>query len=81
VFRFSVIHEFVAAPLLEYGEQQRLLEQKCARKWVIPCTATYQNQPGSDFKLGKTLYKTAVGGSNHCIQRTEHDQAKKPCHR
>jgi hypothetical protein len=36
VFRFSVIHEFVGSTALEFGEQQRLLEQKCARKWVIP---------------------------------------------
>lgn len=36
VFRFSVIHEFVGSTTLEFGEQQRLLEQKCARKWAIP---------------------------------------------
>jgi len=36
VFRFSVIHEFVGSTVLSYGEQQRLLDQKCARKWVIP---------------------------------------------
>lgn len=36
VFRFSVIHEFVGSTQLEFGEQQRLLEQKCARKWAIP---------------------------------------------
>jgi putative transposase len=39
VFRFSVIHEFVGSTQLSYGEQQRLLEQKCARKWVIPFSA------------------------------------------
>jgi putative transposase len=39
VFRFSVIHEFVGSTTLEFGEQQRLLEQKCARKWVIPFSA------------------------------------------
>jgi putative transposase len=38
VFRFSVIHEFVGTAVLDYGEQQRLLAQKCARKWAIPCT-------------------------------------------
>lgn len=36
VFRFSVIHEFVGTAVLDYGEQQRLLGQKCARKWAIP---------------------------------------------
>jgi hypothetical protein len=36
VFRFGVIHEFVGGAVLDYGEQERLLEQKCARKWQIP---------------------------------------------
>lgn len=36
VFRFSVIHEFVGTAVLDHGEQQRLLAQKCARKWSIP---------------------------------------------
>jgi putative transposase len=36
VFRFSVIHEFVGSAWLSYGEQQRLIEQKCVRKWNIP---------------------------------------------
>ena len=36
VFRFGVIHEFVGGALLDYGEQQRLLKDKCARKWQIP---------------------------------------------
>jgi transposase InsO family protein len=36
VFRYSVIHEFVGGMNLEYGQKQRLLREKCARKWVIP---------------------------------------------
>jgi putative transposase len=36
VFRFGVIHEFVGGAVLDYGEQQRLLKDKCARKWQIP---------------------------------------------
>jgi putative transposase len=36
VFRFGVIHEFVGGAVLDYGERERLLEQKCARKWQIP---------------------------------------------
>jgi len=36
VFRYSVIHEFVGGINLEYGEKQRLLQEKCAKKWVIP---------------------------------------------
>lgn len=36
VFRFGVIHEFVGGAVLDYGEQERLLREKCARKWQIP---------------------------------------------
>ncbi len=36
VFRFGVICEFVTGAQLDYGEKQRLLQQKCARKWLIP---------------------------------------------
>ena len=36
VFRFGVIHEFVGGAVLDYGEQERLLGERCARKWQIP---------------------------------------------
>lgn len=35
VFRYSVIHDFVGGVNLEYGEKQKLLREKCARKWAI----------------------------------------------
>ena len=36
IFRFGVIHDFVSGPKLEQGEQERLLREKCERKWTIP---------------------------------------------
>lgn len=36
VFRFGVICEFVTGAQLDYGEKERLLQQKCDRKWSIP---------------------------------------------
>ena len=36
VFRFGLIHEFVGSIRLDHGEQERLLREKCARKWEIP---------------------------------------------
>jgi len=36
VFRFGVISDFVNGIHLDYGETERLLAQKCARKWDIP---------------------------------------------
>ena len=35
-FRFGVIHDLVGHVELEPGERERLIRQKCDRKWVIP---------------------------------------------
>jgi transposase InsO family protein len=35
-FRFSVICDFVNGAGLEHGEREKLLAEKCARKWNIP---------------------------------------------
>jgi putative transposase len=39
VFRYGVIHEFVTGITLDHGEQERLLREKCSRKWKIPCSS------------------------------------------
>jgi transposase InsO family protein len=36
VFRFGVIHDLVGGAHLERGDQQRLLREKCERRWVVP---------------------------------------------
>jgi transposase len=36
IFRFGLIHDFDGGVRLERGEQQRLLREKCGRKWSIP---------------------------------------------
>ena len=36
VFRYSVISDLVNARNLDRGEQERLIKEKCDRKWVIP---------------------------------------------
>ncbi len=38
VFRFGIIHDFVGRTRLDFGERERLLREKCARKWEIPCS-------------------------------------------
>jgi len=35
-FRFGVIHDFIGPDKLEYGEQKKLLTEKCGRRWTIP---------------------------------------------
>jgi len=39
VFRFGVIADFVGGTELERGETERLMKEKCARKWLIPGSA------------------------------------------
>ena len=39
VFRFSVISDFIHAPSMNRLEKQRLLQDKCSRKWQIPFSA------------------------------------------
>ena len=36
VFRYGIIADFAGATLLNQGEQEKLLRDKCARKWQIP---------------------------------------------
>lgn len=36
VFRYGIIADFVGATRLDQGEQEKLLQDKCARKWQIP---------------------------------------------
>jgi len=36
VFRFGVIHDLIGSTRLEHGDQEELLEAKCARQWTIP---------------------------------------------
>jgi len=35
-FRFGVISDIVTSSKLDYGEQERLVQEKCARQWDIP---------------------------------------------
>ena len=35
-FRFGVIHDLVGSVVLDQGEKERLIREKCARKWSIP---------------------------------------------
>lgn len=38
IFRFSVISDIVTSLNLDYGEQERLVQEKCDRQWDIPYT-------------------------------------------
>ena len=36
VFRYGVIQDFLCGIMLNHGEREHLLREKCARKWLIP---------------------------------------------
>lgn len=36
IFRYGVIQDFVTGMKLDHGERERLIREKCARKWHIP---------------------------------------------
>lgn len=60
VFRFGVIADFVNGVHLDYGEGERLLAQKCARKWEIPCSG--RTRIGrSTIQRWVTLYQESGG--------------------
>ena len=69
VFRFGVIHEFVGGAVLDYGEQERLLLEKCARKWQIPYSNRTRVSRGA-MLVGSSSIKRAAVKSSPCIPKT-----------
>ncbi len=47
IFRYSIIHDFMGGVSLEYGEKQKLLKEKCARKWAIPFSCKTSISPST----------------------------------
>jgi putative transposase len=59
-FRFGVIHDLVGHVELEPGEQERLIREKCARKWVIPFSEKTHISRGTMLRWAK-LYRESGG--------------------
>ena len=47
VFRFGVIHDLTGSTRLDRGEKQKLLRDKCARKWEIPFSTRTRISPNT----------------------------------
>jgi putative transposase len=47
VFRFGVISDFVNRSSMARGEQERLLREKCAKSWHIPCSTRTRLAPST----------------------------------
>jgi transposase InsO family protein len=75
VFRFGVIHDFVSGIKLDPGEQEKLLQQKCERKWVIP----YSDKTGisrSTILRWVQLYRDSGGRLESLESCKRSDQGK-----
>ena len=75
VFRFGVIHEFIGGAVLDYGEQQRLLGEKCARKWKIPYSNRTRVSRGAILSWVKQ-YKQSGGKLESLYPRDRKDREK-----
>ena len=75
IFRFSVIHEFVGGVKLSRGEQQRLLEDKCARTWSIPFSERSRLSRGAILRWIK-LYKESGGQLESLYPKDRADKGK-----
>ena len=67
VFRFGVIADFVDGRQLQWGEVERLMREKCARRWLIPGSVRtrisgttikdwiqrYKNSPATTFRVAR----------------------------
>jgi putative transposase len=86
VFRFGVIADFVTGATLHRGDKNRLLADKCSRKWTIPYSsrtsigyntirdwiASYQNG-GSRLEALYPLDRTDKGKSRTIDEETAAD--------
>ena len=70
VFRFGVIADFVTGVKLHRGEKERLLADKCARKWIIP----YSNRTSIGRSTIRDWIKSYQTGSGRL-------EALYPCNR
>jgi putative transposase len=75
VFRFGVIHEFVGGAVLDYGEQERLLGEKCARKWQIPYSNRTRVSRGAILSWIKQ-YKESGGRLESLYPKDREDREK-----
>jgi len=74
-FRFGVISDLVGHVELEPGEQERLIRQKCARKWVIPFSEKTSISRGTIRRWVK-LYKDSGGKLESLCVQGRSDQGK-----
>jgi transposase InsO family protein len=74
-FRFGLIHDLVGGVELEPGEQERLIREKCDRKWVIPFSDKTRITRSTILRWVK-LYKDAGGKLEALCNHDRSDNGK-----
>lgn len=74
-FRFGVIHDLVGGVELEPGEQERLIREKCNRKWVIPFSEKTRITRSTILRWVK-LYKDSGGKLDALCNHDRSDNGK-----
>jgi putative transposase len=74
-FRFGVIHDLVGGVVLGPGEQERLIREKCARKWTIPGSDKTRITRSTILRWVK-LYKDSGGKLESLANQDRSDQGK-----
>ena len=75
LFRYSVIHDFVSGIKLDHGEKERLLKEKCDRKWLIPHSDKTSVSRGTIQRWIK-LYQKTGNNLESLYPRTRKDLGK-----
>ncbi len=75
VFRFSVISDFVNTNGLSQSQKNRLMKDKCARKWQIPFSQKTRISKGTIFRWIR-LYKNSNSDLASLYPKDRSDQGK-----
>jgi len=75
VFRFSVIGDFVNGSQMTRAEKRRLLQEKCARKWIIPFS-TKTRISLNTIRRWIRLYKESNGNLTSLYPALRNDKGK-----
>ena len=74
-FRFGVIHDLVGGVVLGPGEQERLIREKCGRKWAIPGSDKTRITRSTILRWMK-LYKDSGAKLESLANQDRSDQGK-----
>ena len=75
VFRFGVISDFVNRSSMTRGEQERLLREKCAKSWHIPCSMRTRLAPSTVLSWIRH-YKEGGGRLESLYPHSRRDQGQ-----